>query len=467
MKTVLTRSALAALLVAVASTACDSFLTGPGLTEDPNAPTQASRDQVFVGFQAAQFTQFEGALARTACIFVQQCAGVDRQYLSLGEYNFSEDDFSPEFDQVYTGGGLVDIRKVEASADAAGDAVYGGIARAWEAYVVGTAADIWGNLPSSQAVSAVLTPVLDPQAAVYTAVQAKLDTAITMLGGAGAGPAGADLVYKGNKTKWTEAAHTLKARFYLHIAELSSANYALALAQAQQGISATANDFKTYHSSTTSENNIWYQFQIVQRDGYLKAGKRLVDLLVARGDPRVALYFDKNQLAAYGGKDPGQAFDNTTSNICCGQGTAGSRLDPAFQQPLMTWAENQLIIAEAAYQTGDPTTALNRLNAERTAAGLSTLSGISGTALLDSIMIEKYVVTFQNIEAWSDYRRTCTPSLVPYTVGGATAIPGRLFYGFDEGNTNSNIPDPAAQGAAPNKAGTPGGTNPNDPNPCP
>ncbi len=106
MKTVLTRSALAALLVAVASTACDSFLTGAGLTEDPNAPTQASRDQLFVSFQAAQFTQFEGALARTACIFVQQCAGTDRQYLSLGEYNFTEDDFSPEFDQVYTGGGL-------------------------------------------------------------------------------------------------------------------------------------------------------------------------------------------------------------------------------------------------------------------------------------------------------------------------------------------------------------------------
>src|SRR5438477_6931879 len=96
MKTVLTRSARVALLVAVASTACDSFLTGPGLTEDPNAPTQASRDQLFVSFQAAQFTQFEGALSRTACIFVQQCAGTDRQYLSLGEYNFTEDDFRSE-----------------------------------------------------------------------------------------------------------------------------------------------------------------------------------------------------------------------------------------------------------------------------------------------------------------------------------------------------------------------------------
>lgn len=467
MKTVLTRSALVALLVAVASTGCDSFLSGPGLTESPNEPTQASRDQLFVAFQAGQFTQFEGALARTACIFVQQCAGVDRQYLSLGEYNFTEDDFSPEFDQVYTGGGLIDIRKVEAFADAGSDAVYGGIARAWEAYIMGTAADIWGSIPYSEAVSDVVTPALDPQSAVYAAVQAKLDTAITMLGGAGAGPGGADLVYKGSKTKWLEAAHTLKARFYLHVAEGSSANYALALAQAQQGLSASANDFKTYHSSTTSENNVWNQFQVRDRDSYLRAGKRLVDLLVARNDPRLGIYFDKNQLGGYGGKDPGQASDNSTSNICCGAGATGSRLEAKFQQPLITWAENELIIAEAAYQTGDATTALNSLNAERTAAGLAALSGITGTALLDSIMTEKYVVTFQNIEAWSDYRRACTPVLVPFTAGGATAIPGRLFYGFDERNTNPNIPDPATQEAATNKPGTPGGTNPNDPNPCP
>src|SRR5438093_1824961 len=119
MNTLMMRGALVALL-AVGSGACDSFLTGPKLTENPNAPTQASRDQLFVAFQSAQFTQFEGALARTACMFVQQCAGVDRQYLTLGEYAFGEGDFSGQFTLVYVGGGLLDLRKVEASADAAG-----------------------------------------------------------------------------------------------------------------------------------------------------------------------------------------------------------------------------------------------------------------------------------------------------------------------------------------------------------
>src|SRR6266508_6141874 len=150
-----THNALAALLLAVGAAACDQFLTGPGLTQSPNSPTQASRDQLFVALQSAQFTQFEGALARTACIFMQQCAGVDRQYLSLGKYSFTEDDFSGEFTLLYVGGGLLDIRKVEASADAAGDSVYGAVARVWEAYVVGTAADIWGDIPYSEAVGGV------------------------------------------------------------------------------------------------------------------------------------------------------------------------------------------------------------------------------------------------------------------------------------------------------------------------
>ncbi len=463
-----THNALAALLLAVGAAACDQFLTGPGLTQSPNSPTQASRDQLFVALQSAQFTQFEGALARTACIFMQQCAGVDRQYLSLGKYSFTEDDFSGEFTLLYVGGGLLDIRKVEASADAAGDSVYGAVARVWEAYVVGTAADIWGDIPYSEAVGGVATPHLDSQASVYAAAQAKLDTALVLLGGGGAGPGVVDLIYGGNKTKWVQAAHTLKARFHLHMAEVDPTRYALALADAQQGIAVTANDFKTYHSATTTENNIWYQFQIVQRDSYLRAGKRLVDELFARTDPRLTVYYAQNADATpgarkYGGKDPGQSADVTTSNICCPPGTSGSRLDPSFKQPLITHAETQLIIAEAAYQTGDETTALDSLNAERAAAGLTTpLSGLTGSALLDSIMAEKYVVTFQSIEAWNDYKRTCRPALVPYpTATFNNRIPGRLYYGFDERNTNPNIPTPSQQLA------TNGGRNANDPNPCP
>ena len=114
--------------------------------------------------------------------------------------------------------------------------------------------------------------------------------------------------------------------------------------------------------------------------------------------------------------------------------------------------ENQLIIAEAAYRTSDETTARDSLNSERVAAGLLAVPGtVTGTALLDSIMTEKYVVTFQSIEAWSDYKRTCIPALVP---AAGTAVIGRLPYSINEVNTNPNVPSPEPA------------RNSNDPNAC-
>jgi hypothetical protein len=78
--------------------------------------------------------------------------------------------------------------------------------------------------------------------------------------------------------------------------------------------------------------------------------------------------------------------------------------------------------------------------------------------LLDSILTEKYVVLFQNIEAWATYQRTCVPDLTP--AAGRAAVPGRLYYGFDERNVNPNVPAP---GIEPNTEGP----NWNDPDPCP
>jgi hypothetical protein len=79
------------------------------------------------------------------------------------------------------------------------------------------------------------------------------------------------------------------------------------------------------------------------------------------------------------------------------------------------------------------------------------------------VMLEKYIAMYQNIDVWSDYRRTCLPTLARYQT--ATEIPGRLPYGFAERNTNPNLPLPTQY-----PAGTTGPSalrNWNDPNPCP
>ena len=442
-------------LLALGSVGCNDYLRGTNLSGDPNNPTpaDATMDQLFVAAQTSLTSQMTGELARASCMFVQQCAGTDRQYQAIGTYVVDAGVFASSFDRFYTGGGLTDLRVIQQKARTAPtpDSIHLGIAKVMEAYLIGTAADLWGDVPYSEAVDPVnhATPRYDDQAAIYAALQAVLDDGIKGLqGSTGVGPLANDLVYGGNKTKWLQLAHMLKARYYLHVAEVDNTAYARALAEAQQGISTAANDYLTYQGSDRNESNYWYQFQIVERDSYMRMGKRLVDLMVARNDPRLANYFSRAGNGQYAGANPGQPIDdNIMSNL------SAARLDPAFRQPLATWAENQMILAETKYRTADEPGALADLNTERTAAGLPALVGITGTALLDSIMAEKYVVTFQNMEAWSDYKRGCSPALVP--AAGAANVIGRLPYSLNEVNTNPSVPSPEPA------------RNDNDPNPCP
>lgn len=448
------RLALGALVPAVLAVGCTDWLTGPNLTEDPNNPTVAARDNLLTGVETGQTVLQTGDLARLFSMWMQQMAGTDRQYVSLGVYSYDEDAFSADWSSIYDGGGLVDIRALQSQALAAGDTLYAGIGYVLEAFTMGTAADIWGDIPYSEAVSDVLQPALDPQQQVYATVQSKLDTALLYLQCTApavpscAGPGGVDLWYGDSalveSQKWTELAHTLKARFYMHVAEQDPSAYALALAQTDSGISTPDNDLTSFHSDIPQEQNIWYQFMVKQRQGYLSAGAFLVDTMTARSDPRLAQYFDPVPGEGIIGAPP-----NTAGNFS--QLNPATRGAPSFRQPMVTFAENQLIRAEAALQTGDQAAADAAYNAERTAAGVSTGSGVT----LPQIITEKYIALFQNgIEVWNDYKRTCLPAITPFQ----RPVPARLLYPLSaERNANPNVPPPEQQPAQ----------NWNDPNPCP
>jgi hypothetical protein len=430
---------------------CGDYLTGPKLSDNPNRPVAATNANLLVASQANLASVMEGHLGRSICVWMQQCAGTRLQYNSLGQYIVGDDDYFIPWSQIYGPGGLVDLRLLQRQALASGDSAYAGVAKVLEAWFIGTAADVWGDIPYSQAVDSTFpTPVLDPQDQVYAALQATLDAAIASMNATapgGAPPGIEDLVYEGDLAKWTALAYTLKARNYLHTAELVGAPaYAAALAAAANGIADPTGDYLTFHSSASTESNLYFQFTTQWQD-YLSAGKALLDLLQSTGDARLSEYFDPNADGDFLGADPGDDIGISPSPL------SSTHLDPSFRQPLATWAENQLIIAEAANQTGDDATARASLDAVRADAGLGSVGGLSGPALLQAIMTEKYIRLFQNPETWSDYRRTCLPALVP--APGSSFIPARFVYPLSERNANTSIPD---SGPLQNR---------NDPNPCP
>ncbi|HEU5169163.1 MAG TPA: SusD/RagB family nutrient-binding outer membrane lipoprotein [Gemmatimonadales bacterium] len=440
-----------ALALGFGTGACGDFLTGPKLADNPNRPTTASNANLLVSAMTNLTFQQEGHLVRTVCIWMQQCGGTLRNYNTLSTYIVGDDDYFTEWGGTYIRGGLLDLRRIQTTALADADSGFAGVAAVLEAWVVGMAADTWGDIPYSQAVdSTIAEPVPDAQQDVYAALQAKLDEAIALMGATNAAttaPGPEDLVYGGDLSKWTELAYTLKARYHLHTAEqLGLPAYQAARDAALNGI-APDDDYIPYHSTGSTETNLWHQFTN-QWIGFLSAGQFLVDLLdPLNPDPRLPLYFDPNSDGEFVGAAPGEDESVNPSPL------SSTRLAGDFAPPFATYAENQLILAEAAWQLAGGGPAGNAaaqpyVSAERASLGLGALP-VTGLA---TIMTEKYIVTFQNFEVWNDYKRTCIPALVPYT--GAPFIPARLTYPLSERNANSSIPadEPLR--------------NWNDPNPC-
>ena len=213
------------------------------------------------------------------------------------------------------------------------------------------------------------------------------------------------------------------------------------IAQATLGIGSPAGDFSAFHSGTSyPQSNMWFQFQDNSAfGGDLDAGKALVDYMNGRNDPRRADYFCTNGAAGYAGDDFNVPQPDVSFFDC-----EPLRFTGDFRVPYVTYQENLLILAEANLALTNTAAAQANLNAAYAAVpGLaSTATGVTGAALLDSIMMEKYVVMFQNIEVLSDYRRTCIPTLTPVTpnVLSLNAVPGELFYPQTERNANANIP---------------------------
>lgn len=454
--------ALVAMLAASVLGGCNNFLTGDKLNTNPNKPTAATADQLFIGVQVAVMGQWETYPMNLLPLWVQQIAGVNRQWSTYSLFSSGTDNLTSDamWNAFYDAGGLADIRRGEKAANDAGNQKEVGQFRVLEALYMGTAADLWGDVPYDSAGTAF--PKFDAQADVYAHVQAVLDSAINDLDGSGNG-AGVDFYFGGDFSKWIAVAHTLKARFFMHTAEKQDLSYDNTILQSvvsetEQGISSVSGSLATQHTQNNLEQNLFYQFLVGSRKGDVEPSALHISLAKQFNDQvLLAQLYAKNGSGDYVGSPPGSSIGSTVSNFA---------LPPDYSMGLVTYSENLLLHAEAKYRLGDTglggQAALD-LNTERTAYGESGSAVIpSGTnGLLVGILEEKYVRNFLNPEVYFDYLRTCVPNL-PLPSGHTAAfnyIPSRFNYGYTESTTNTaNIPaDPVANANWPKHATGPAG----------
>ena len=430
------RGALGTMLLAGLLGGCD--FVDP-IETDPNAIPSGTMDQILTGAEVNVFSFAEGQLSRLAAIWTQQMAGTDRQFVTLDSWIFTEEEGDDYYNAMYTGGGLIDIREGIALAEEAGTdrgRTVAGILKIQEAYLVGMGASIWGDLVYRQAVNPeeFPQPELDPQLQVYADVQALLDEAIADLNTGGSHSLRSDIVFGGDADAWETAANSLKARFYLHTGDLAAA-----ITAAQAGISSPDENWATVHSTSSAEDNHWWEFMVEQRSGYMSAGQYLVDLLEDNNDPRLEIYYSEDADGGFSGSPPALS------------GAAWSELGAAFGAPeashaIISCAETQFIIAESQLRLGNPAAAQLALD-----AGIACQEARWGITVptyypLDlerEIMTQKYIANFLNIETWMDYRRTCLPDVRATETAASGRVgqefPARLFYADNETQNNVNI----------------------------
>ncbi|GAB3200684.1 hypothetical protein ABID22_003546 [Pontibacter aydingkolensis] len=438
--------------LAVSVMGCEGFIEG--FEEDPNNPSGESVDvnNMIQGVMLGNALLQEGEVARLTGMWTDQFSGVDRQYINLDQYLVTAGDFDSPWSTAYYAA-ITQARLAQEKAENELNPKVLGVAQILEAHAAGTAASLFGDVPFSE-VTKVESPMFDPQLEVYAGVQKLLDDAITNLKlGKGILRAEKDIYFSGKAQNWINVAYTLKARYYLHVGD-----YAKAEAAAMLGIPSPEGNMITPHGGTLYDVNVYYSFGMIFREGYMTAENAFAPRIL---DPAQEGTFSKNRNNA--------KTDETGRFKYYYKGKLGSYdlnyggafgFDEDF--PIVTYAENQLILAEARARQDNLTGALEALNEyrelldERYETGnydpyLITDFAIDGIenpgslsvkdALIDEILEERYVTFIGNIEAFNDARRTDNRVGIPVK-GTASKLPQRFLYPQSEINANPNVPNP-------------------------
>jgi hypothetical protein len=481
MKKNIINKAVLAFIALILFSSCRDLLETQDTTVNPNAPADASVDVLLSGSLVGLSMVHEDTDTRIAYMWAGQLAGLSRQHQGFGNYIVASSTFDLAWNNLYNT--VANARLMQQKAAALKNTTAVGIAQVVEALLMTKLTVLYGDVPYSQAfdVEKYPTPAFDKQIDVYNSLLALLNTAYSNL----ADPLGTvnpamEFFYGGDTDKWAAAAKTLQARLYLHLG-----NYAAAIASASLGISDPANDMLVPHGGTYQiDMNMNFDFFDFDRPGdtgfdapaFLPVFmKTRLDAVPQAPDKAVRnLKTDETALwnhFFYYGAESASGLDPNTID---GMFTADA------PHPILTFYENQLILAEAYARTADLPNAVAALNSVREVLATGYINGkiISpdyqalgikyddylitdflpgGIAnplttarnqqqgLIYEILAQKYIVMLAQYEVFTDVRRAAKalPKVqlpIPPTIG--TAIPQRFLYPQNEINTNPNTPNP-------------------------
>lgn len=470
------KTILFASLTTTVFTGCEKFTNGYDIS--PNLPQGANTTLLLTTSEVATGLQEETNAARVSSIWSQQFTGASRQAAGFDIYQTLSSDFDGDWGNFYLYT-LNNARLVQSGADRDKNPLVKGIAQTLEGLAIGHATALWGDIPYSEALNdEIVKPKFDAQKDVYAKLQLVLADAVTNLGKPGASPGTADIYFGGSKSKWTAVANTLRARYYLHVKD-----YANAAKYAALGIQSSEGNMILQHPGTADQvdYNLIYSFLDYQRPGDITADEAFATKLLAT-DRTNAKTNESGRLGYFYTDANAKGSPAQYANIDYEPNIYDGAFTPASAYPILTFEENQLILAESLLRvdaSGNFAVALDALNSVRAYHnGANSLYAANGTAtysaylaidfaadgiaankaadaneaLLKEILTEKYLSLIGQIEPFNDQRRATSlaggditaTSLIGITAKKGTKLPQRFLYPQIEITTNPNTPAQSA-----------------------
>ena len=415
------------------------------LNDNPNAFTDAPIGLIINHALLNVAAVSEAAPARIAAMFSDQLTGFDRQYATWNIYSTQ----TTSYDETWSDGlsaGVAQAQVAKAKAVEAGNAQIQGIAEILEGYYFAETALVFGDIPFSEVNNLDFPdPVYESQATVINGAIALIQSGIAKAGSVTA----ASNVFSTTST-YGQIGNALVARYNLALGNNSAA---LAAAKAAN-FTSTDNDWDIIHSTTNYMENLFWMFEVEERQDYLRVQNSYMSDLI---NPASSIYSgnaktdESGRFAWYVDQSNGVSM-NTTDGFAA--------VDRNY--PVVSFEEVQLIIAETAVGT-NPSEALAALNSVRAsniskyggnfdayttadfAAGGMVSRGLSTSAAMTmEIMIEKFKSVIGG-PTYHDIRRNKNLIGTRIKNSETNVIPQRYLYPASESASNENFPGVTTQ----------------------
>ena len=326
--------------------------------------------------------------------------------------------------------------------------------------------DTYGNVPYTQALQAetIKSPKYDDAKSIYLDLIKRLDIAISKIDATKASYETADLVYKGDMSKWKKLANSLKLRLAINLADVDPAtSKSVAEAAIAAGvIDSEASSFSLTFDGGTFSNPLYDDLVASGRNDFIPSSV-IVTPMNTNLDPRRNAYFTPLADGTFKGGIYGSQ-NSYASNSHINPGFTGANA-PA---KLFSYTEIQFLKAEASargYNTGGTAVALfaSALQTSMTENGVLSTDAAAYIAAhpLDlanwrkSIGYESWIAMWNNpFSAWNFVRRLDYPVLQAPTNSQIGGVPYRMLYSDQEYVVNFDNVSAAAAAIGGDKATT-------------